>query len=778
MILVSKCLLSNKCNELNKNTPFSYSVVCVAKKITNCVFNGFKLIFFIITRSHEGNYYKLTGHLFSEINVSKEEISIHSLYKAISQSHSKPDSFLREIKSMALGLKNKNYRCILSQAQDVALKYHAPSSIANFLIAELNKVANDKSQNTHFIPTLDNHYGKLVTAVYTLSGVLMAGAFCAALYYGYSSGIIGRVFSSLSNSPAMSPVASTEPMGSSITPSTALGLAEPQSLVPNYSIGRMFSNLSNSSGMPVTLFEDANSSALAFSRDLPIISSTLVQPHTSYERILPVKPEIFHRISLSAYLGTKIFTHGAITLIATGALIGLRNCLKGSQAKNQKPQTRKLQQTCHLQTKERKQVKEKIQQKVVSTLSAVPLQAPLGAAVGAARTKVERNVSEITPLPTSQSLTVTLLQAPPSSAVDVPTTTTTASSLSGSLRLKGSLEEMHRPEICQQINLTQAVLHDYLEPNECNPQDMKTHFLKVENAKNGSCVTTGTERAVFDLLLGDFQYVINVDIEPKVKAYIDFLILLVRISENREEFCSFAQATDIENLRTTVLQRILLSDMPQFMKTYYSDNFETYSKVFYSTGKQWTNDELFKEVNYYRNDDLFAKFKKYAQEGRFISVCGDINDLKAFENVVAIDTSNIYFYTFIHPSLSGSSQHPLIIWTCPKSQISVKKMLWSFYSYRFRPEEEPTPEQMKPLVKKWFLEVPENGLRDSLYEVIMDDSRMPCPILDPNTRDFWLSKLHGSYKYNGKEGPDMKPPCSYSFEMLRLLQSKVDRIKK
>lgn len=336
------------------------------------------------------------------------------------------------------------------------------------------------------------------------------------------------------------------------------------------------------------------------------------------------------------------------------------------------------------------------------------------------------------------------------------------------LKSEANFEKKYQHHICSPINLSQPVTHDYLCPNEVNPQDIQEHFRKIAHPEKGTFITTGTERAVFDLLLSDFKCVINVDIEPTVKAYLDYLSLLVRIAKDRQDFCTLAEGPMTEELQSAIRARLDAIDMPDFMKMYYLHNFEKYAAIFYGCPKDWHRDDHFKDVNYYTNDNLFLKFQRYVCEGRFLSVCGDINHLSHFENVVAVDTSNIYFYSFIHPSLSVSSKNALMIWTYPNRDKSSRlHMVWNFCSYPARlPNQELAP-NMQQLIDTFHAAHTEDCLRLIIEHALRKARQDQTLAHDHHIFDRWLPCLTGTPNVSDIAE---RPPTACSPQLHRFLE--------
>jgi hypothetical protein len=120
-----------------------------------------------------------------------------------------------------------------------------------------------------------------------------------------------------------------------------------------------------------------------------------------------------------------------------------------------------------------------------------------------------------------------------------------------------SLEQELEKEGCWQIDLDQwCSFYDFLEPNEGNPQKLIPHLQEI--SKKGVVVSTGTERSFFFLLFlvkllankNLCEGLIIKDINPKVKAYVDFNVLLLRITKTVEEYRELSERIEkkmIEN---------------------------------------------------------------------------------------------------------------------------------------------------------------------------------------------------------------------------------------
>jgi hypothetical protein len=233
-----------------------------------------------------------------------------------------------------------------------------------------------------------------------------------------------------------------------------------------------------------------------------------------------------------------------------------------------------------------------------------------------------------------------------------------------------TLEQQFLEEIVSIDLDTPCNFADYLAPNEKHPIDAQPH-LAMEDC--GLIVSTGTERSLFDFILSDEEKctgLVAIDINPKVKAYLDFNVLLLRLAINREDYCQLAfppQALGKERIET-LRQRIKDSPcIPQELKPYYSKHLEAFAKVFDTTSHQWTQNPSFSEVNYYTNDKLFNRLQTAARSGKIIAKTGSIDELSFLKNkkIAIVDISNISDYT----CLNFKSEQPpqKIVYTSCKS---------------------------------------------------------------------------------------------------------------
>ena len=253
-----------------------------------------------------------------------------------------------------------------------------------------------------------------------------------------------------------------------------------------------------------------------------------------------------------------------------------------------------------------------------------------------------------------------------------------------------------------------SVFDEYLSPNEGHPEGIEKH-LKL--AEKGLHVCTGTERSFFHLLCADSnkcQGVIIRDINPQVKAYVDFNLMLIRISNTREKYNLWSSMiSNYEQFQETIcaiIHQIKDADLPQKIQEYYLKNARVFGEIYQKTDKSWRMNPLFEKVNYCLHDHLFQKIKSYAMEGNIISTVGKINDLLFLKsyNVSVVDTSNISDYSMIDLN-AEENFHPRVIWTRlrnPRNTDSPICIQTKYYSYPHQPLDRDEREKFGRLKQK------------------------------------------------------------------------------
>jgi hypothetical protein len=140
-----------------------------------------------------------------------------------------------------------------------------------------------------------------------------------------------------------------------------------------------------------------------------------------------------------------------------------------------------------------------------------------------------------------------------------------------------SLEEEFAEQHIREVNVNEDCnFTDFLAPNENSPEDVIEHLKKSEV---GILVSTGTERSFFNICaiqdnFKGFKGLVVRDINPKVKAYVDFNTALIRISDTREEYNSWT-LEDIEK----ITNKLKNNSMSQKIKSYYIENAMIFGEI-------------------------------------------------------------------------------------------------------------------------------------------------------------------------------------------------------
>lgn len=188
---------------------------------------------------------------------------------------------------------------------------------------------------------------------------------------------------------------------------------------------------------------------------------------------------------------------------------------------------------------------------------------------------------------------------------------------------------------------------DYRGPNEGTPKNVRPH---VEQMEQGWILSAGTERSFYDLLFapeGRCEGLLIRDINPKVKGYCDFLVLLIILCQSSEEFCVLSKKT-LEELKEQLLPKIQNSGISSKAKSYFIEEFDNLARCYLGCSHICGVGDN-SEVNYWEDDFLFHKLQDYARRGKIIATVGDINDLRfaSGRKITLIDASNISDYRYL-----------------------------------------------------------------------------------------------------------------------------------
>jgi len=345
-----------------------------------------------------------------------------------------------------------------------------------------------------------------------------------------------------------------------------------------------------------------------------------------------------------------------------------------------------------------------------------------------------------------------------------------------------SLEKIFFKAICYDIDIEGDTGSDsfdridYLIPNETTPKNIKPHLDKM---CEGLIVSMGTERSFFDLLLSPKKKCTGLiirDINPRVKAYADFLILLLRISKTRDEFVKLSQDPErepgqdiyrsvnrkplkyeIERLSNTKLwkdrvssikSKIYESDMPTELKEYYLRHLNAFAYIYFKNDNRDGNHLPYlsnnEGIEYRKDDALFFKLKEFAENGKIIATIGDINDLNFLKGrkIAVVDTSNIISYGKIHLKGIEESQ-PLVIWT--RADLARETKYSSFKYIPLDSKEQTEFDRLLSIFAKaqhYISEDFDNKLKETAtYSALLSFVQTYCPGLRDKTCIFYIKDV-------------------------------------
>lgn len=238
---------------------------------------------------------------------------------------------------------------------------------------------------------------------------------------------------------------------------------------------------------------------------------------------------------------------------------------------------------------------------------------------------------------------------------------------------------------------------DYLVPNE----DASQLPFFVHMITKGIIVSCGTERSFFDLIHAySCDGLVIRDINPRVKAYVDFNTLLLRVL-NFEEYQDFLFTRPDRDDLCWLREKMCTAAMPWKLLEYYLKNLENFATIFYSVSHEWRyeNGSDAETRGYYSNPDYFKKLSSYAREGKIVSTIGSINDLTFLNgwNISLVDVSNIHNYTYIDLNVSGN---PWVLFTRFYWNDSYDAKCSKYFCYEHKPLTEAERTHFESLIKR------------------------------------------------------------------------------
>ena len=221
--------------------------------------------------------------------------------------------------------------------------------------------------------------------------------------------------------------------------------------------------------------------------------------------------------------------------------------------------------------------------------------------------------------------------------------------------------------------------NDFIEPNEIFPESVVQSLNQITTP--GVIVSVGTHRSLFDLMLCDPEKctgLVIVDINPRIKAFMDFLILLLKISDSMEEFAELSKPTGKAKLQEKldiIRQKTVSSPfVTEKLRRYYLQHLDRHGAFYFSQSQYWRTGnsriECFAAVQYDKNPQQFERLQRKAREGNIVVHEGSINDLTFLGDIpiAAIDTSNVSSYIPLDIKITTHISQPIVITTVGTGQ--------------------------------------------------------------------------------------------------------------
>ncbi|HEX4840150.1 MAG TPA: hypothetical protein VFU89_06880 [Rhabdochlamydiaceae bacterium] len=300
--------------------------------------------------------------------------------------------------------------------------------------------------------------------------------------------------------------------------------------------------------------------------------------------------------------------------------------------------------------------------------------------------------------------------------------------------------------------------------NEWPPQNIQPH---LGQSAPGAMVVTGTERGFFNLLFSDEGLCIGLifrDINPKAKAYIDFNTLLLRISQNMQEYTKLSEPIEwwrddydaIMSKRIALItEKTQMSDLPERVQKYYLKNIKRLGESYLHLGQSgdWRKDERLRACWYHQNEEQFLKLQRYAKAGNIIATVGDINDLEFLKEtkISTVDTSNIHDYCVVN--LKGAPDFsPKVIWT----ELFLGET--KYYSSPYTPHEPLNAEEDKEFqmwISLFQKTHPEIGKNKHYFQIVTEKLKLEASSFRNNPKEV-LSKLRKYMQESVLTDPDQR----------------------
>lgn len=267
------------------------------------------------------------------------------------------------------------------------------------------------------------------------------------------------------------------------------------------------------------------------------------------------------------------------------------------------------------------------------------------------------------------------------------------------------------------ISFDSPYLHHYLEPNERGVVEAQ-HHLSMQLP--GLLISVGTERSLFSLILSvkssgrNCLGLVVRDVDPKVKGYLDFAVLLFRISTNTEDFRSLTECPRLcyppvmaeeeyqrllEAKLIDIRERLEQANLPLAVKAYYRRHLPILFSIYMEKKRFWELEYPEGFLDYHKDDELFAILQRYANDGNILITIGEIGDLHFLVDypIGLIDLSNVPDFSMFDLKNDRLACEPRVVWTKIKEQS--RGDTWAFYySCLYHPLPKKEREEMNLLI--------------------------------------------------------------------------------
>ncbi|MBX9922612.1 MAG: hypothetical protein K2Y01_00740 [Rhabdochlamydiaceae bacterium] len=224
------------------------------------------------------------------------------------------------------------------------------------------------------------------------------------------------------------------------------------------------------------------------------------------------------------------------------------------------------------------------------------------------------------------------------------------------------------------------IFKDFRYPNEpFEEEKLQEHLQDVKPGR--ILVTTGSERAFFTANVAQrllrktpenfnknkffFRGIVVLDINPQIKKYVDYNILLLRLARSKEEYQELSTSTELSDIKNYIEIRLeeeaANGNLPEDMKKYYLNNLVELHQHYHCFDldspehpffhqQAWRSESVFEKLKYWKKDSDFYPIHELAKSGNIIAITGDIQNLSFLKRkkISLIDISNIP--EFIKPS--------------------------------------------------------------------------------------------------------------------------------